>query len=240
VAVLKTIQQMPDNEPWVELARIRLAKGVAKISNAKDPDDPDDDEIDLRDVVQAGSVSLAGLGLPPEVLERVVVVMEETRRDFAELARACPAPSVMDVHTTASTVKILAQAGVLNSVQMVNILDGIADVELEVVADVERVYPGIVEVPQFEEYEEAAEDLTNAFQEGQPPNSLLTRQVVLSEKALALAQVIGTMPVADTGVAGGAATVVTSGDEATVTLDASGSEAFGERKIVKYIWDERL
>ncbi len=235
--VLKTMEQKPDNDPWVELARIRLAAG--KVSNAKDPDNPDDNEIDLRSVMRAGSVGLAEPGLSPALVERVIVTMQEKRRAFAALAVRFPVPSAGDVRQAALTVEILARIGVLPPEQSADVMTAIAAAEQDVWQEVGKAYPGLVGFPQFEAYQDAVAALLTALQGSADLGDLLTLQGKVAAAARELSEIVLREPVADTGVEGGATTVVTSGDEATVTLDASGSEAFGEREIVKHIWDKR-
>ena len=237
---MQVVDQEPDNETWLELARIDLQEGVTEVSDADDAASPGGNEIDRRYVVRAGSVGIVEPQLPPDVLGRIVVVMEEKRRDFAALARCLPVPSVEDVHTAALTVKILARAGILSSEeQVVDILADIVEIELEVELDIERVQPNVVEFPQFVIYREKVHELWSALRGGASLDDLLNQQGVVSEKVRILSEVIGTAPVADTGIEEGVLTVTTPGDEATVSLDASGSSVFGEREIVGYCWKKK-
>ncbi len=53
---LEVTTQEPDNSLILELARIELAKGVKQIKDAEDPLNPKRNEIDLRNVIEAGVV----------------------------------------------------------------------------------------------------------------------------------------------------------------------------------------
>jgi hypothetical protein len=238
-AVVDVVLQRPNNESWVELARIRLAAGVTEISAAADPDNPDDNEIDTRSVIRAGSVGLAEPGLSPALVEHVIVTMQEKRRAFAALAARFPVPSASDVRQAALTVEILARVGALPPEQSADVLTAIAAAEQDVWQELAVKYPSLVGLPQFVAYRDAVDALVTALQEGTGLGALLTLQSAVAAAARELAEMVLQEPVANTGVEGGSTTVVTSGDEATVSLDASGSEAFGEREIVKYIWDKR-
>ncbi|MBN1812232.1 MAG: hypothetical protein JXA14_10385 [Anaerolineae bacterium] len=237
--VLKASQEIPDNETWMELARIRLVAGVTKISNAVDSDAPGDNEINLRNVMRAGSVGLTEPGLSTAMVERVIVTMQAKRRAFAALAARFPVPSAGDVRQAALTVEILARIDALPPEQSADVMPAIAAAEQDVWQEIGTAYPGLVGFPQFEAYQDAVTALLAALQGSAGLGDLLTLQEQVAAAARELSEIVLQEPIADTGVEGGATTVVTTGDEATVTLDASDSEAFGEREIVKYIWDKR-
>jgi hypothetical protein len=134
---------------------------------------------------------------------------------------------------------MLARIGALPPEQSADVMTAIAAAEQDVWQEIGAAYPGLVGFPQFEAYQDAVTALLTALQESAGLGDLLTLQGKVAAAARELSEIVLREPVADTGVEGGATTVVTSGDEATVTLDASGSEAFGERDIAKYIWDKR-
>lgn len=237
--VLKASQEIPDNETWMELARIRLVAGVTEISDAVDSDAPGDNEIDLRSVMQAGSLGLTEPGLSTAMVERVIVTMQAKRRAFAALAARFPVPSAGDVRQAALTVEILARIGALPPEQSTDVMPAIAAAEQDVWQEIGAAYPGLVGFPQFDAYQDAVNALLDALEGSTDLGELLTLQEQVAAAIRELSEIVLQEPVADTGVEGGATTVVTTGDEATVALDASGSEAFGEREIAKYIWDER-
>lgn len=232
IPVLRATEQKPDNETWIELARIRLKQGVM-VANAKDPDAPDDDEIDLRHVVHAGSVGLTEPGLSAAVLTRIVGVMLDKRRDFAALAGRFPVPSADDVRHAALTVEILARIGALPPEDSASVMAAIAAAEQDVAQDIAKVYPGLIGFPQYAAYRDAADTLWTMLQEGASLDLLLTQQASVSEAARELSEIVLQAPVANPGSGQKVAAV---DGKATVLLDASKSQAFGGLGVARYHW----
>ena len=234
---LQVINTVPDNQTWLELARIDLQPGVTEIANPADPDIPKGNEIDRRHVVWGGSVGVAEERLSLAVLERLIQLMGRKRRDFAALDGRFPVPSADDVRHAALTVEMLARIGCVGSEQLASVLNAIAAIEQDVGQEIGAAYAGVATSPEFQAYQDAVADLLATLQHGEDLNILLTRQDELAEAARELSEIVLQPPMAEAGP--GEISVPTPGDNATVTLDASGSQAFGGREIVRYRWDKK-
>jgi len=138
------------------------------------------------------------------------------------------------------TVELLARMETLPLERVPSMLEAIAAVEQDVGSEIGVAHPAVATTPEFRAYDGAVNALQVALQQGRERDELLNAQERVSEAARVLSTLVLEPPVADSGVAGSSVTVTTEGDRATVTLDASGSAAYGERDIVGYRWDKRL
>lgn len=222
IPIIEVLTEVPADR--LELARIRLDRSARGASIS---------EINRDHVMWAGAVGLAEPSLSPDDLEALTLAMQVTRENFAALASRFPVPSAVDVRQAALTVQMLAETGNLRQEHVPVLLRIIGEVEQDVAHEFEaaEIYSAVTESTEFEAYVEAVD----ALLEGE---SRLVEQDLVALSALELSQVVllHELPVADTGFSGGATTVTTSGDEATVTLDARDSQAFDGREIESYRW----
>lgn len=223
----------PDNQTWLEVARIRLLQGAVAVSNPVDPANPGPNEIDRRHVVYAGAVAADEPSPPVVLLARVIQVMADKRRDFAALDLRFPVPATADVRHAALTVELLAQVTGLRADQVPGVLATLAAVEQDAGQQLGAAYPALLALPEYQAYQDAVAALLVALRDAAGNDVLLTRQAEAAEAARVLAGVALQSPVAD---AGAGQSVSTSGSEATVSLDASGSQAFAGRTITSYRW----
>jgi hypothetical protein len=229
------VLSQPNNRTSLELARVHLQPGVTTIESPADPDNPAGNQIDRRFVVWAGAVAAADPGLTPEDLEAVTTIMQDKRRDFAALDQRFPVPSAGDVRAAALAVELLARVGCLRHQQLPGVLATLAAVELDVEQELGAQYPVLPTTTEFQVYQDAVAGLHDALREGRDTALLLTRQSQVSEAARQLSQVVIQAPAASPG---SSQTVVSgSGGQAVVRLDASESQGFGGRPIVRYRWD---
>lgn len=226
----------PDNDTLIELARIDLQPGVSAISDPADPQNPAGNEIDRRFVKWAGSVGVAEAELPPHILERLIQLMTDGRRDFAALDGRFPIPSAADARHGAISLEMLARLGTVRPVQLGDVLAALAAVEQDVDQELATSYPALVSTSEFGAYRDAVSRLLEGIRQGAAPDSLLTSQASVSEAARELAEIALRPPEAD---AGSDVSVTAHEGEATVTLDAAGSRAFEGRDITRYRWDIR-
>jgi hypothetical protein len=226
----------PDNRTWLELARIDLQPGVTAIANPADPDNLKGNEIDRRYVVWAGAVGVVRPEdlLSPDLLARLIQLMERKRRDFAALAGRFPVPSADDVRHAALTVELMARIGCLRPEQLPGVLATIAAIEQDVGQEFGAAHPGLTTSPEYQAYQAAVAALLTALRDGMGLDAVLNRQDAVAAAARELSEIVLQAPVAD---AGPDQTSTTSGNEGTVTLDASASRAFGGRQIKSYRWD---
>jgi hypothetical protein len=233
---LKVTATPPDNLVDIELARITLPEGAQAIKDAGDPGNPKAGEIDLRYVKHAGAMVAAPPPdtLPPELAEGVITLMQETRLDFADLDRAFPIPATEDVRHAAVTVEFMARSGGLRPAQLPGVIAGIAAIEQAVGTDLGQAYEALSSFSQYDDYLNAVEKLRDDLNLGtEAVQTLLDDQNRVALAAEVLSRVSLHPPVAD---AGADQTVTAAGAEATVVLDASKTEVFGNRKAV-YRWD---
>jgi hypothetical protein len=111
----------------------------------------------------------------------------------------------------------------------------LAALEQDVGQEVGATYPPVVAKPEYEDYVAAVVALRNALHAGEPIDVVLNCQAAITMAARELAEVIFQAPSAD---AGPDQTVISADDEATVTLDASGSQAYDDQQIVTYRWEK--
>jgi hypothetical protein len=140
----------PDNRTSLELARIDLQPGVTQIESPTDPDNPAGNQIDRRFVVWAGSVGIAQERLPASLLERVITVMQDKRRDFAALDNRFPTPSASDVRAAAVTVEMLARVGCLRNEQLPSVLALLAAIEEDVEQELGVAHPVLSTTNEFQ------------------------------------------------------------------------------------------
>jgi len=228
----------PDNQTWLELARIDLQPGVTEIAAPGDPDNPGGNEIDRRHVVWAGSVVVVEPWLSPAMLARLTLLMQDKRRDFAALASRFPVPSAGDVRHAALTVEMLARTDCLRLERLPGVLAAIAAVEQDVGQEIEAAYPAVIKTAEFTAYHDAVAALLDALRDGMGLDTLLARQGAVAEAARELSEVALQPPEPPIADAGPDHTVVTSGAEAIAPLDASGSRAYGGREVVRYRWEK--
>ncbi len=234
----------PDNQTAIEIARIDLQPGVTEITVPEDPAHPGGNQIDRRFVHWAGSVGVSEPELPPQVLERLVQLMVDNRRDFAALEGRFPVPSAGDVRHAAISLEMLTRLGAVKAVQLGDVLATLAAIEQDVAQELGTSYPALPSITEFQAYRDAVSRLLETISSGPAPDEdqsahidlILTRQAAVAEAARELAEVVLRAPEAEAGTD---VTVTAHEGEATVPLDASGSRAFEGRDIVRYRWDLR-
>jgi hypothetical protein len=233
---LELTPAQPDNRVAIELARIDLQPGVKAIADPTDADRPLGNEIDRRFVIYAGAVAAARPDdlLTPDLLTRLVTLMQRKRRDFAALAARFPVPSAADVRHAALTVELMARIGCLRPAQLPGVLAAIAAIEQDVGQEFGAAHPGLTTSPEYQAYQAAVAALLVALHDGMGLDTLLNRQDAVAAAARELSAIVIQAPVAD---AGPDQIVTTSGNDGAVTLDASASRAFGGRQIKSYRWD---
>ena len=234
IPVVEVTTSQPNNRTSLELARIDLQPGVTTIESPTDPDNPAGNQIDRRFVAWAGAVAAAQQTLTPAQLETITSIMQDKRQDFAALDGRFPVPSAGDVRAAAITVDLLARVGYLRDQQLPSVLSVLAAIEQDVEQELGTEYPVLTTTSEFQAYQAAIDSLQTALRDGMDVAVLLTRQSQVSEAARQLSEIIIQPPAAAPGPA---QTVTGTGGPATVRLDASASQGFGGRTIVRYRWD---
>jgi hypothetical protein len=172
--------------------------------------------------------------LAHDVLQQLVQVMQRTRRDFAALEGFLPVPSASDVRHGALSLEMLARTGCVTAGRLPHPMVPLAAAERDVEQELGAKYGPILNpTTEFRRYQVAVKELEVALGEGQEPG-ILNAQDAVAEAASELAQMIVESPIAE---AGRDQTVTTYEKHATVTLDASDSQARSGREIVRYHWN---
>lgn len=222
----------PDNIR-LELAQVYVTSRDATIENPDNGQDPTENQINRQARTDAGSVASAQVRLDPEEQKTVSALMRDTREHFAELALRFPVPSLTDVRNGALQLQMLISS--LEPEHLPGMLSVIAAVELDVEHELANQYPPLVSKEEFKAYQYAIAHLLSALRETVDRDILLNRQRDVVTAAQELSQVVFPPPVAD---AGPDQRVETTGEYATVALDASGSTAGTGQNIVEYIWEK--
>lgn len=227
------VSQEPDNLKWIELARIKLRDPVRMIELPAKKDRPVANEIDTTERVYAGAIATFPPRLQRSQRLRLTDTMRATRRNFSDLALQFPTPSVSDVRHAAVTVELLTRADDLRPEQVFSVFELIHDAERDVYEEIARTYPALVTQTQYEDYKNAVDNLHGALQG--TIDDLLHAQETVAKAASDLAQAVLPVhrPVAMTNTQ---LSVTTSGNVATVSLDAANSFAFGGRRVAVYQW----
>jgi len=229
---VKILLSEPDNYAQLELARIQLKAGATEVFDPQDPDNPQENEIDRQGVSWTGPQQGAET-MAQDVLQQLIQVMQRTRRDFAALAGFMPVPSASDVRHGALTLEMLARTGYVTAGRLSHVIVPLVAAARDVEQELGAKYGPILDpTTEFRHYRVALQELEAALGQGQEPG-ILNAQDAVAEAARELAEMIVESPIAE---AGRDQTVTTYEKQATVTLDASASQARSGREIVRYHW----
>lgn len=155
-------QTEPDVTREVELARIQLEKGVARVRDARDPADPKANEIDMRFVPHAGA---AGSTLPPHLRNKLEAVLQQVRRGALEYTRR-GVVAAHDVVNACNTALMLQAVGLVDLHSVFDIFRLIVETQGEMSLDVDVHHPLIGAKKEFSEYRRQIEILRGLLAEG--------------------------------------------------------------------------
>jgi hypothetical protein len=171
--------------------------------------------------------------------ERLILLAQDKRRDFAALDGRFPVPSAGDVRHAALTVEMLVRTDCLRPEPLPRLLAAIAALEQDVGQEIEAAYPAVITTAEFTAYRDAVAALLDALRDGMRLDTLLARQGAVAEAARELSEVTLQPPEPPMADAGPDRVVLTSGETAITNLDASGSQAFEGREIERYRWEKK-
>ena len=232
-ACIKATAAKPNNRDWMELARIFLEPGTTEIVDHHGDEDYGPGVIDLRNRMFASSISTKPAVLPWDLQERIKVLMETTRENFALVAGRFPSLAVDDVRHVALNIQMARD--LLEYHQLITRIEVLAALEQEVEHDLGQLFPPLTRKPEFFAYQEAIADLMNGLSDGSTAEDLLRLLLIVAEAARDLSEVVFPPPVAN---AGPDQPITATGDTAVVTLDATGSQAAEGNEIVRYRWEK--
>ncbi|MCX5747994.1 MAG: hypothetical protein NT062_36495 [Proteobacteria bacterium] len=170
-------QTEPDITREVELARIYLEKGVARVRDARDPHDPKPNEIDMRYTPKGG---FCGSIMPPPLRLRLENLLGTVRRGALEYTRR-GVISGHDVVQAANTALMLLFANQLDLRNVFDVFKLIIEAEAELALDVDVHHPTIAQKKEFSEYRRQVEILRGLLAENK--NNLESYQNLLSFQA---------------------------------------------------------
>ncbi len=136
----------PDIQHEVELARVILEKGAKRVTDARDPFAPGPNEIDLRFIPAAG---IAGARLSPLLKLRLAEALHAQRRILSHLARVKKIIAAQDAHHAVITLQMLVQTAYVDHANVWNLLATIAELEWDVVDEVEARVPDLSARKEF-------------------------------------------------------------------------------------------
>ncbi len=142
---------------------MQLTSEATKFELPKDPPDPVSNQLDRRFVPYAG---VAGGFIEASLLWQLQELIEQNRRFFASLARDHGVMSANNVVQSLITLGMLMQSGSVGTEQLVKVLSLIAELELDVVNEVEATLPQLSAKKDFSVFKRNIEYLRDISAEG--------------------------------------------------------------------------
>jgi hypothetical protein len=160
---LEWTEKEPDYNAEIELCRVALTKDATALEIPKDPLDPGPNTIDRRFVPYAG---VAGGFIEASILLQLRMLLKAAREHFGRLWREQQVASAGVVHQALVTMSMLAETGTLRPENVVNIMELIAEMQTDVVGEIEATKPGMSAKSEFKSFKNNVELLRNAVGEG--------------------------------------------------------------------------
>ncbi len=183
-ARVELAQTEPDITREIELARIRLEKGVTRIRDARDPADPRANEIDLRYVPHGG---VAGSRLSPMRRMRMEAVLWHVRKTFLEYSRRQVGTS-QSVLSAAQTALMLNATNLIDMRNVFDIFYLLVESEGELCLDVDVNHANIAQKKEFSDYKRHVEILRGLLAEGKRNEEAFTNLLAFQAKASEVAE----------------------------------------------------
>jgi hypothetical protein len=161
---LEWTEKEPDWATEIELCRVQLTREATALEQPKDPADPGVNQIDRRFVPYAG---VAGGTLDARLLWELRRLIEEARIAFARLWRDQQVASANNVFQALITTNMLLEAGQLGPSQVMSIMALIADLQADVVGEIEASKPNLSAKNEFKLFKNNVELLRDVTDEGQ-------------------------------------------------------------------------
>lgn len=161
---LEWTEKEPDWNSEIELCRVQLTRDATALEQPKDPSDPGPNQIDRRFVPYAG---VAGGTLDARLLWELRRLIDEARAIFGKLWREQQVASANNVFQALITTKMLLEAGQLGPDQVMNIMGLIADLQSDVVGEIEGTKPSLSAKNEFKLFKNNIELLREVVEEGQ-------------------------------------------------------------------------
>ncbi len=146
----------PDVQHEVELCRIYLEKGAKRVTDARDPHSPGSNEIDARFVRRAG---VAGQRLSPLLVWRLYEIIALEKRVLAYLGRVKKIIAAQDALHAVITLEMLLKTAYVDHSNIWDLLHIIAELEWDIVYEVEGRVPDLSAMEQFKGFKRNVEIL---------------------------------------------------------------------------------
>jgi hypothetical protein len=177
-------QTEPDITREVELARIYLEKGAARVRDARDPADPKANELDLRFIPRGG---MSGSTLPPSLRLRLENMLIQIRRGAIEYTRR----GVVSAHDVVGATNAALMLNASNQIDLRNMFDIfrlVIEAQGELALDVDVHHPTIAQKKEFSEYRRQIEILRGLIGENKNTLDAYMNMLSYQNKAADIAQ----------------------------------------------------
>lgn len=170
----------PDIEHEVELARVFLEKGAKRVSDARDPSNPAANEIDLRYVRWAG---VCGTKLSPGVMRKLEEALGAQKKILQHLARVKKILAAQDAMHAVITLEMLLKTAYVDHANIWDLLRTIADLEWDVVEEVEGRLPDLSTQKEFGGFRKNVEFMLGLVRERKRTDEQLDNVITYQKKA---------------------------------------------------------
>ncbi len=168
----------PDILHEVELARVYLEKDARRITDARDPSNPGPNEIDLRFTRSAG---VAGARMTPEMIWKLAEMITHQKMILSHLARVKKILSAQDAFHAVITLEMMMKSHLVDSANIWDLLRIIADLEWDVVDEVESRVPELSARKEFMGFKRNVDLLRGLVLERESLDNTLTYQLKANE-----------------------------------------------------------
>lgn len=170
----------PEIDHEVELCRVFLEKGAKRVSDARDPGNPVANEIDLRFLRWAG---VCGTKLPPGVVRKLEEALGAQKRILQHLARVKKILAAQDALHAVITLEMLIKTAYVDHANIWDLLRTIADLEWDVVDEVEGRLPDLSTQKEFGGFRKNVEFMLGLVRERKRTDEQLENVITYQKKA---------------------------------------------------------
>ncbi len=161
---LEWTEKEPNPEHDIELCRVQLTRDATALSMPKDPLDPGPNTIDRRYVPYAG---VAGGFMEARLALELRMLIEQARKTFLSLSRDQQVGSASNVAQAMITAGMLLETGNLGPNNMMGMMGMLAELQQDVVSEIEATKPGLSAKKDFSVFKRNVEYLRDMADEGQ-------------------------------------------------------------------------
>ena len=171
----------PDAADGIELARVQLAPGVRRITDAKNPEAPGDNEIDLRFSPKAGVV---GSRLSTTFRNDLIDLTQEMQEIYAFLFQVQGISTAADVDHALITLRMLFHSHLVDAWNLYPLLGDILRLQWTFIEDVEANYGQFSSRKEFVSLKRHIELLESYRKEGRRDQEFLDTFLAYERKGV--------------------------------------------------------